>query len=381
MIIDLMDRKKYPHIVAVVAGNAGIGSHIARLATKVGERMSIIFGSDTRNIIEGEEVTVDGTTGEVFRGLIPRASKTSNHILTAKELLEARSWYREKISNPWQFVTDEDGIAEYIARGKTAFKEAKKDFRSTKAQTQAVINALIPEDIRVNYSILKPDQIEKIRLLAESILKKGNHVTIRSCYYPDQQYLPWVFIARPSQIDEFLSNPEYPGKYGGYPKWITNPNLTEVLVGSNPKDKLNPDPAISREHGSWTLTCSDQGEVILQIDPYTPHLRSHEDVDKENLVTCFVDIDPNDPNNISNIRVEMGENIQDEPIADNLTKYTISNILTLWWAKYDIPKRMAAATEIFPHKSYATPVLEGQTRFPSKWCLIYGIKIDPVKIG
>ena len=378
-IQELIDPTEYPNIIAVIAGNAGIGSHIARIATGVGERMPIIFGANLKKIHERNLITVDGTVGQVYRGIIPRDTDKSNGILSSRELSIARSWYKEREKNPWRFVTTEEGVMSKVKKGESAYMKAKREFRSAKAQTQAVINALIPSDIRVNYSIFKPDQTEQIKTLAERILREGKHVTIRSCYFPDQRFLPWVFITDPSQIDIFFSRPDYPSKYGGYPKWTQNEFLTEVLVGANPKDKMSEDKAIRFEHGSWTLTCSEQGQIILQIDPHTPHLRGHEEVKEDDLTTCFVRIDQYNPKNMSNIRVEMGKNLQSEPVSENLVEHTIDTVFNSWWAKYDIPKWMAAATEIFPYGSYATPVLEGQTRFPSKWCLFYGMKIDPVE--
>ena len=169
-IIELMDKQKHPNIVAIVAGNGGIGSHIARVGTRVGERMPIIFGASLAGFSQGEIITVNGDTGEVFRGKIPRTEKNGGRILTRKEMEIADQWYKERLRNPWRFVTAEEGISQYVQVGKEAYIYAKKEFQSPRAHVQAVINALIPEEILINYTIAKLDETERMRALMVNIL-------------------------------------------------------------------------------------------------------------------------------------------------------------------------------------------------------------------
>lgn len=379
MMEDLMDPGKYGHISALIAGNGGIGSHISRIANEIGTRMPIVFGADTTGMTEDTLVTVDGNTGEVFDGRVPRVKDSgTTSILSKEECAEAKSWLQRRLENPWRFTTSEDGIDEYINVASAAYEKARQDFQSPKARVQAVINALVPPEIRVNYTIAKPDDIQGIKARANKILASGKHVTVRTCFNPDPKgKAPWVFFTDPSQIDDFFTNPDYPGKYGGYPRWLTEPALTEVLVGANPKDKLSENEYIRRQHGAWTLTCNKIGRVVLQIQPYTPHLRGHEHIGSENLITCFLHFDPKNPESITGIQVVTGDNLKGEAVAENIAKYTIDHIV-LWWTQYDIPKRMAAATAIFSPPDYATPVLEGQTRAFSQWCLVYSMKIDRI---
>ena len=379
VMTERMHHGKYKNIVGVVAGNGGIGSHIARVGTRVGW-IPILFGADTQNIPLRKMISVDGGVGEVYRGFIPSVANGTSRVLTPEEYTTVRSWYETKTRNPWRFMTDETTLASYIQSTDELDMRSRLLYSSPKAQAQEVINALVPQDIRIDYTIVKANEKELLRSHLNTILESGRHVTLRTCYTPDRRgRTPWVVLTTQNQVMQFLDNPDFSWKYGGYGSWIPDPELTEVLVGAIPKDKLSEDPDVQSQHGSWTLTCTESGEIILQVRPHTAQLRGHEEAEVDDLVTYRLRPDASDPHALRIVEAESGEHLADDERAQAIALQTAQTILS-WWRTYDIPERMAAAAEMYQPPAYSIPVLEGQTRVgESPWCLVYGMKIDKME--
>lgn len=375
---ELMDDSKYPNVVGVIAGNGGIGSHIARIATRVGSRMPIIFGADT-SMIHEEIVTLDGDTGDIYRGIIPRLTNGKSVHLSTEEFKIATTWYEKKLQNLWRYVTDEEGIAQFETKAMEALKHSTATYQSPKAQVQEVINALIPEAIRSQYVAYKSSDVAHIIDKIDEILARGNHVTVRTCFTPDRQgKAPWVMIASEEQARMFFSDPSFEWKYGGYNVWIQDPDLTELLVGEIPQNKMNEDPIVQHTYASWTVTCTELGDIIMQVRPHTAHLRGHEEAGPDDLITYYLRVDPSDKHTLRASNQIIGANLQNDEQARALASLALENI-TLWWEKYEIPKRLAALALVFTTPRFATPVLEGQAQLDGKkWCKIYSLKIDLV---
>ncbi len=380
MLTDLMNRRIYPNVIGVVAGNGGIGSHIARVATRLGDHMPIVFGTETQHIEVHNVLTIDGSSGEVFAGLIPRQTDGRSQLLTPEEHAEIRRWHEARMNNPWAYVTSEERLEDFRAIAQQAHEHAAQTYQSPKARVQEVINALIPMEIRSNYTPFKPSEIHRMKELIAGILAKGNHVTLRTCYNPDRQgKTPWVMLTSMEQTDSFFSDPSFDWKYGGYSSWHTDPELTEILLGEIPSNKMNEDPVIQYNFASWTVTCTERGDIILQIRPHTAHLRGHEDVGPDDLIAYRFVVDPAGQGSTRSSEPIFGANLATDTQAQTASRYVIKHVLE-WWKKYDIPKRLAAMSFVYPQPTYAVPVLEGQARINGdEWIGIYGMKIDDVQ--
>ncbi len=380
VITKLMDRKLYGNIVGLVAGNGGIGSHIARVGTKVGEYIPIIFGAEPQALQKNQDITIDGSTGEVFRGTIPRLQNGINKLLTGGESDLANQWYTAKLRNPWRYTTSEESINAFSDLAREAIDQSNTLYQSPKARTQHVINTLIPEEIRSPYTVVHPYDTGRMLELTREILARGNHVTIRTCFSPDQRgKAPWIMLTSETQAEEFFTNPNFPWKYGGYQTWIAHPTLTEILVGEVPQNKMNEDSIIQQEFASWTVTCTELGEIIMQVRPHTAHLRGHEEASPDDLVTYRL---IKDPSNSDLLRVSgqmVGTNLTHDEVGRELAALAITRLME-WWRHYSLPKRLAAAGILYPPPHFAIPVLEGQVRVgKEQWCKVYGLKIDKVE--
>ncbi|MBI5620646.1 hypothetical protein HY949_02635 [Candidatus Gottesmanbacteria bacterium] len=380
IITRLMDRAQYGAIVGLVAGNGGIGSHIARVGTRVGEHMPIIFGANTKTLPNAQEITIDGATAEIFKGHIPRLQNGRNKLLTGNEYDKALVWFNAKLRNPWRYSTSEGGINNFIALGQEAITKSSDLYDSTKARAQYMINVLIPDEIRLPYTIVSASDTDHMIVLAKDILARGNHVTLRTCFSPDPRgKAPWVMLTSEIQVKDFFENPDFPWKYGGYSVWKTDPSLTEVLVGEIPQNKMNEDPAVQHNFASWTVTCTELGEVIMQIRPHTAHLRGHEEASPDDLITYRLVLDPSDPDSVRVANQTVGVNLTDDDVAQSLATLSVSRLMD-WWKRFELPKRLAAAGHIYPPPHFAIPVLEGQSRVGNQhWSAIYGIKNDNVE--
>lgn len=381
IITKLMDRKLYANIVGLVAGNGGIGSHIARVGTRVGEHMPIIFGANTKVLREIQEITIDGGTAETFKGFIPRLQNGRNKLLTGAEYDTALVWFKTKLRNPWQYSTSEKGIEELIALGREAMELSRDRYESTKARAQYLINALIPAEIRLPYEIVPASDTDQMIRLAKDILSRGNHVTIRTCFAPDPRgKAPWVMLTSEKQVQEFFDNPDFPWKYGGYSAWKSDPSLTEVLVGEIPKNKMNEDPAIQYNFASWTVTSTELGEIIMQVRPHTAHLRGHEDASPDDLITFRLIKDPLHHEGVRIANETVGANLASDDVGHKLAALSSARLMD-WWVRHELPKRLAAAGALYPPPHFAIPVIEGQSRVgpDGDWCAIYGLKSDKVE--
>lgn len=377
IITKLMDRNLYGNIVGLVAGNGGIGSHISREGTKVGVHMPIIFGADTQVLQKNQDITIDGSTGEVFQGIIPRLQNGINKLLTGDEYDLANQWYSARLRNPWRYTTSEEGINEFTILGQEAINQGNELYQSPKTRAQHIINTLIPAEIRSPYTIVSAGDTDRMIGVAREILARGNHVTIRTCFSPDQRgKSPWVMLTSETQAEEFLINPDYPWKYGGYATWRTDPSLTEVLIGEIPQNKMSEDLIIQHEFASWTVTCTELGEIIMQVRPHTAHLRGHEEASPDDLVTYRLIKDLSNPQALRVASETVGVHLTDDHVGKALAALAITHLMD-WWKRHALPKRLAATGLLYPPPHFATPVIEGQARIGEKqWCKVYGLKIE-----
>lgn len=380
IITKLMDRKLYGNVVGLVAGNGGIGSHIARVGTRVGEHIPIIFGANIKVLQTTQNITIDGSTGEVFKGTIPRLQNGINKLFTGGEYDLANQWYIARSRNPWRYTTSEESINEFSDLAREAIDQSNTLYRSTKARTQHFINTLIPEEIRSPYTVVHPHDTGRMLELTREILARGNHTTLRSCFSPDLRgKAPWVMFTTEKEADEFFTNPNFPWKYGGYQSWIADPTLTEILVGEVPQNKMNEDPIIQHEFASWTVTCTELGEIIMQVRPHTAHLRGHEEASPNDLVTYRLVKDTSSPDLIRVSGQTIGSNLTHDAVGRELAALAITRLME-WWKRFELAKRLAAAGLLYPSQYFAIPVLEGQARVgKEEWCNIYGLKIDKVE--
>jgi len=369
------------NVSAVLLENAGIGSHLAREGTQLSSERNLIvvFGLPVNAEYEGQVVTVDGNTGKLFEGVIPVAeADAQTSLLSPMEFQMAQEWLQAKRDNPWRFIKDNPNIAyhaEQILEQLNLADEQK--IKSVKAREITAFNAAIPQEIRQTYTVVKvdtPDRlIEKLRPILEEVFAAGNHATIRTCHDPALPANgPWALVRNMENFEQFLIDDHYSPKYGGFRKFLDNAELkvelTELLVGNIPVGKMEAIPEVQYQHSAWTLSCTENGLIVLQVHPHNPHLRMHEKARRENLITYTTHFDPHSPDQLAPIEVDVGENLQQDELALALGETARHHLFDEWWTAHDLPGRMAAVTAVLGINA----TFEGQAT--ERWCLGYGIK-------
>ncbi len=379
-----IDLLKLPQNVAgVFTHGGGIGAHSGRIGARM-NRPIIFDGRLHQSLQKGDVVTINGTTGEVFRGIIPLAEIPGSSLLTADALEIAKSWDVQRRQNPWQLlVTPEDewkisDIAETATQKLTSLEE----YQSRKAKIEAAFIQVIPRDIRMEYDIKQADDVVGIKSRVKEILRSGGDATLRTAHFPDVDggKGPWAVFTSEEDIDEFFANPFYTkSKYGGYHAWRGNAALTEIFVGHIPKDKLSEIPEIKFQHCAWTASCSSNNEFIIQIHPHGPHLRELDEKDADTFITYNIPVDTKSGQLVETVIPKIGEKLMDDESAIEQARFVVRTIRD-WYAKYQLAERLAALAVLFPHKeNYSSPALQGQTRIDpngQSWIYSYDLNID-----
>lgn len=382
-LIDIASLPK--KVVGLVAANGGAGSHIGVQASPLD--IPVVFAIEAEAVKKLEFATVDGNSGEVFSGIIPRSTNGISKILTAEERLLVETWLDERIENPWRFVGPEEDTHGYIQEAQSALEDGKRNgYVAPKALEYVVLNALIPKETRMNYEIVSIADKSTERLTAvqahvrkqlAEIVASGHDATIRTCVRErGQGVAPWWYITTNQDIEDLFTNPQF-SKYGSLEAWLDKLDIPEILIGTVPKGKL--DPAIQLQECVWELFCGEAGDVTLQIGLYTAHHRTFDTVQKTNLytLTCRYDAQVNQ---IIPIASKLDEDLVGIEYVQQMIDY-VGRTVFAWWDHYNLQKVLTAVTEAFPDNT--TPVLEGQARIDpnnleNRWCLIYGMKIDPI---
>ena len=385
------------NVIGIVSSKGSVGSHLARIATGLDDRgVVVVYGVRVSRMPKNAVITLNGDTGEVFRGRIKTSKKTS--LLSEEEQHILLKWQKERRDNPWLFVMQRNDIESIINEALTQLRRVKETIKVPKGLVIQVVNEVLPPEIRMEYAVLPINTpVHKLLTLGDKILNSGSDLSIRSCPFPDvggRGKSPYAYITTHRELRKFCYSFFFK-KQGGLPQWknLRNPSLTDIVLGKIPKGKL--DKKLEKEHCAWTLSCTHDS-VVLQIVPFTPLLRSHDEVDESDMISLVLHYDPTMDKELHVDRVVVGNNLQkkDEDVeqtvkntqAYHFLSYVAGTVLGQWWTEHNIPGLMAALTVAFPRNAYFPLALEGQARISPNggrgnqmWCLTYGLKADPIK--
>lgn len=385
--VGLVDIARLPtNIVGLVAGNGGAGSHVGVQASRLS--IPVVFAVDPPQVAGVEFLTINGNSGELFSGIIhPQANGTSR-ILTQPERTIVETWCNERRRNPWRFVGPEPDPRFYQNANEALDRATETNITGPKALEYVVLRALVPSQIRIPYEIVsirdKSAQSlsavqRHVREQLNAAIASGHDATIRTCLKEHGQgTAPWWYITKAEDIDSLFEDLSFSQKYGSLLSWLADKSLTEILIGSVPKDKLDPEIQ-KREECAWELSCGESGDVTLQIKLFTAHHRDFDTVHTKNLFSSTWRYNVKD-DALQDIHVTLDESLRGNYIAEELINYVEVTVMR-WWQEHGLQKVLAAATDALSQTT--VPVLEGQARFDlanpqNSWCLIYGLKADPV---
>lgn len=358
-----------PNVKGIILRLGSAGSHIAQLLRSFRGGIPAISGFAVGSLQFGDEVTLDAGEGQVFAGEIPLAKEIS----LPHDLLTFLKKCQESLrQNPWLAacypVEKKYARESWEKRIEGELEEIHQRWRSPKAQTVALMRALIPEEFRMNYLVFKPWETPAMKRVLEEILKKGDEASVRACHSPPRlAQAPWQRISQKEEVKAFFQKDDFGGKYGGYPRWFSDTDLTEILIGQFPRGKL--DPQLAPEHCVFTVSCQEGG-VIIQIYPHSAQLRDLEQAAPEDLITVKADFDPEGRGNLGRFHgVNRRENLQ----SKNFTQLVIQKVFGEWWPPpLALPHALAALNHLTQ-----LGTIDGQARIDplgKSWCLIYDLK-------
>lgn len=264
-------------------------------------------------IKDGERVSVDATSGEIFKGWLPQDTSPQLPQELKMFLKERNKYFGESAwasaLYPVEMPFRRDDFLRRIEA--EAIPEIGK-WNSPKAIETIVLNSLFPPEEIIQARIFTPDDFEGIE---EAILnvyeRRGCEAIPRSIHTRENLGKePWANVPK-GRVKEFLydrnyvGNPAHP-EYRGFPQWKENPSLVAIIVPTEPVGKM--DKELYPKHFAFTVGCLDTQppKVVVDLSLGNPHLREIEKIPPEKLIQIIAFINRETPYCLGQISFEFG---------------------------------------------------------------------------
>ncbi|MBN1373841.1 hypothetical protein JW962_00705 [Candidatus Dojkabacteria bacterium] len=393
----------------VITTKGGAASHMA-IIMRATAKPGIVGTSDIKvgkkeifinniKIKEGDLLTIDGTTGEIFNASL-KIKKAKSLTPTERRILKIKTDILG--TSPWSaacYKTSKKYQRRSIAEKIKGYLKSPK-WKSKKAQIIELQNQIMPSSEIIPSTLFKPTEINDIRNEMISVLRQGYWLAPRTCHFPEKlANSPWAMGPnKPKDIERFLTG-KYEGKYEGLTEWIKDKTLEAIVLGKEPPEKS---PDFANEHFVFTVSFHEASppEVVVSINTNTLHLRSFEQTTKEQIIMLKGQIYQDSPAYLGNISLiidqkhlksqiknkpEIVRMINNQMIAPSeYNRYIKNTILTIvdgvrakvfgqWWnPPFTLPHMMSALDD-----ALGLNVLEGQGRVKAgkiDWIKVYGTK-------
>jgi len=369
-------------VQGILTGRGGDTSHAALIAQSLSkpcvvgcealkidqEARNFIVGS--RAIHEGEIISVDGSTGEVFYGSV--AIKTSRE----------PGWlprYRSLARSIWERAAKlyGQGQEDFDAKVKQIWLNSKCE--TEKARVVELLDSIPPQYRIVEIPIEASDSGELIVRMLD-VIRRGKWVGLRTCYIREQPLglAPWHMAIRSDEdVASFFNDEGFRGyKYrgsrlgGGYSSWIRNPDLREIIVLYNPPELGLSAPEYPAydptcEHKHFVLTVSEDAasdyrdRIVVNLKLRTDQLRSFETIDRKELIRIEMPLHPDVPFVLESCEysffgeeaMRYSEVIHEgriDPRTMRIARQVARTVFEEWWAPpFDLPRVMWALQKNF----------------------------------
>lgn len=403
------------NVVGLVIGNLSHGSHASRHLETL--NIPVVCGVHTL-LAESQIVTISAAAGCVFRGELPLTTAPTG-LITPEQDATVQEWKKAKQQNPWRYVYLHPRNNQHaIDALQSELVQTDAPHESLKAREYAAFNDLFPARSRIPYEIVSFNQSQpentagQVRAMVKEYLANGSHATIRTGHKPQLAGGgPYVVFTKNEEVDNFFDHPDSTvSRWGGFSQFVQDQidpesgsthQLTELLVGKIPKDKLSKDGTIKRQHCVYSVTISEQGNISLSVIPGTPYLRDFETISPENDPSIHVTIRPNEINSAHHkLNPVYGSALERDLLLKQRAERFLQVVLLKFvneWLPSGLCERLAVLQDQFPREAgHRIIVLEGQARMPEQflngflpvaellstetnedfWMLWYGIKAD-----
>jgi len=301
----------------------------------------IIIGH--REVKVGEKLSINATKGLIYEGTIKKTAKTK----PPKDISKFIELRKDKLgTSPWSAALYlEKGVPNFetlLDRTKKNWGVSTKRWQSQKARVVELTNKMFPNDDVISSKLVKPTDTTSLRNALADVIKTGYYNAPRTCHNPEKLAgAPWADGPNSQKsIEDFINNPGYPGKYGGYPKWVSDETLNAIIVSNEPEGKLNPD--LSEEHFVCTISClsGHPPQVVVNVNFGTAQLRSLERVESTSLAIIKAYLNPKADYELGNISYQIG----DEYFDKDKIKRLLGVIQRNNWAKKKADEEVSIKT-------------------------------------
>jgi phosphohistidine swiveling domain-containing protein len=332
--IDPNDISTLVKVKAVVTTKGSTSSHMSIIMRSlglpgiVGCREIKIAEGKIKNlngveIVEGDLISVDATKGIIYSKPLKLGSQSGlpkdlHEIIKSKETQYGKSEWSVA-----QYSENRGGrLAELKTKIQDAHKLSNSKWKSQKAQISEVLNTLFTDKQMHSSKVFEISDIEEMKKYMIETIYLGYVNAPRTSHFPEK-LAGAPYACGPnilSEVDEFFANKDFPGKYGGYLGWVEDKTLDAIILSREPKGKMNTDLAM--HHFACTLTCvsSNPANLVVNIVLGTPHLRSLERVESENLIIMKVAINQNFEYDLGHRIYLFGENLFEENKVESLLR-------------------------------------------------------------
>ena len=295
--VNLMQRAQ-----AFITILGGTSSHAATLARKLRKPYiagckgieidktgrKVHFGSIALD--EGTIISVDGSSGNIFLGEVTTLLSSP-----FPELSIFAAWERViRTQSTWEVACypDRESNRDFLLEAKGMLNSLH--WRTDKAKAIELMQ-LIPAEYRITQIVVDAKDKERIRQLMVEGIKEGFWIGPKCCYSKTPRLgkgLWQMGIQTHEQVEDFLNNPYFPGlsPNGGYPRWIEDENLEEIVIVYDPPYKGIPEYAYKQF--IFTVSCTrDPGTVQIEMSLGTAKIRLLETAQQDQLIHISMKLD------------------------------------------------------------------------------------------
>jgi phosphohistidine swiveling domain-containing protein len=323
------DTKAIFYSDGIVTSKGGASSHFSIIARQLGRPCilgckDIIIDVARKRaklneylLREGDIISIDGSTGEVFLGIINITSTS-----VSSEIKIIQEWSKHQI--PWAVATRiSDWEKVKIIRKEILETQNMITWQTDKAKVVELLSRVVPEKYFIKKVIVDAKDRDKLLRTMLDVIHRGFWTGPRTCHHPDPQLgkASWqLAIQTEDEVRDFINNENFrlgtaseqrgSKDSGGYLKWIQDDCLKEIIVSYDaPRKGLT---EFNHEHFVCTVFPQSNPDcVIAEVYIGSPYLRSLESADASELFHCTLFIDPQKLDNKGSIKFTFGNSYFD----------------------------------------------------------------------
>lgn len=307
--------------IAIILKSLGIPS-IVGCSDLIIDKDSLVEKVSGRSIKRRKYVSINASKGYIYNRkiLISKQRSLSRDILNElqkrQEIFGNSTWSSALYEN-----RNVPKLDKLIKEYTNVAKQAEKKWLSPKAVVIALLNkAFEQETFNYKSELHAPDDTEGIRQSVKKVIGKKKVTFLRTCLYPHPLGVtPYSSeISKMQDLEDFFENPNYPGKYGGYKKWLKDKSLKAIEVLYDMRGKL--DKNNYSKHFACTLVCTDTNPPMLEVNLSLnhPHLREMENMGKDKLVVIRFALGDEYALNLGDISYQIGISFIDKMRVEEL---------------------------------------------------------------